>query len=91
MVAWVELALSTATKAITIPLIAIVRDEDGQPSVYVVNSDTGRAEARRLTVGRAFGRQVEVLDGVSAGEEIIVDGQHQLEVGQKILRIQEGR
>ena len=25
------------------------------------------------------------------GEEIIVDGQHQLEVGQKILRVQEGR
>ena len=91
MVAWVELALSTATEAITIPLIAIVRDEDGQPSVYVVNSDTDRAEARRLTVGRAFGTQVEVLDGVSLGEEIIVDGQHQLEVGQKILRVQEGR
>ena len=91
MVAWVNLALSTSTEAVTIPVTAVVKDEDGRPVAYVVVAGTDRAEARRLQLGRAFGKEIEVLDGLSVGEEIVIDGQHYLESGQKIHRVKEGK
>ena len=35
--------------------------------------------------------EVEILSGLTIGETIVVDGQHYLEDGQKILLIEEGR
>lgn len=41
--------------------------------VFVVND--GKAVEKRVQSGRSFGDQIEILDGLSAGDEVIVSGQ----------------
>lgn len=89
MVAWVRLALSDAAQAITIPLVAVVKDKDGNPVAYVIDAQKEHVSARRLKLGRAFAKDVEVLDGLTIGEKIVVDGQHYVEDGQKIRLVKE--
>lgn len=42
--------------------------------VYVVNEKTGKAERRNIRLGRKNPEYYEVLDGLSAGEKVIVSG-----------------
>lgn len=51
-------------------LTALQTDEDGHDVVYVREGD--RYEERAVTLGRRDARQVEVLDGLAAGEEVVV-------------------
>jgi RND family efflux transporter MFP subunit len=91
MVAWVELSLSHAKEAVTIPLVAVVKNKIGQPVAFVVDDETERAEARRIELGQAFAKEVEIVSGLTVGEKIVVDGQHYLGDGQKIRVIEEAK
>jgi RND family efflux transporter MFP subunit len=60
------------TQAITIPQKAVV--ERGQlTSVYVVDQ-SGIARMRLVKTGKTYGDRVEVLSGLTEGEQIVVDG-----------------
>jgi len=59
-----------------------VRNADGRSIVFVLRD--GRAERRAIAVGAAVGDQVEVLSGVSAGEQVVVDGPQTLKDGDKV-------
>jgi len=52
------------------------------PFVYVVNGN--RAAVRKISVGREFGENVEVLSGLHQGEEVVVSGQINLSDNSKI-------
>lgn len=56
-------------EGLTIPLGALVR-HDGGWSVYAV--DTGTARSRAVRLGRRTQAEVEVLDGLAAGERVVV-------------------
>jgi membrane fusion protein, multidrug efflux system len=64
-----------------IPRVAIV-DDDASESVFVVSD--GKAERRTIRTGYARGTQVEVLDGLSGEEEIVVLGQTGLRDGARV-------
>lgn len=52
--------------------------------VYVVEPDQGqgqRAHARTVRVGKTVGRQVSVLEGLKAGEQVVADGSFKLHDG----------
>ena len=51
---------------------AAARNQDGQDIVYVVRGDL--AERRAVRLGLVVGDQVEVIAGLTAGEQLIVDG-----------------
>ena len=53
-----------------VPLTALQTDEGGRDVVYVREGD--RYEERAVTLGRRDARQVEVLDGLATGEEVVV-------------------
>jgi RND family efflux transporter MFP subunit len=59
-------------KAISIPESALVR-KGGLIGVYVVD-DKGLVSYRMLKIGEKYGKNVEVLSGLSNGEKIIVEG-----------------
>lgn len=68
----VELALQTFDDVVLINPTAVSQGPDG-PQVYVVNG-TEQAQARPVTLGpKVNGKQV-VLDGLSAGDKLIVNG-----------------
>lgn len=55
--------------ALKVPTSALFRQGE-QWAVYTVQAD--RAVARRVTLGQRTGRDAEVLDGVAAGEPVII-------------------
>ena len=82
MFARFDIAYEKHADALLIPLAALVR-EDSQTVVYVVKD--GAAERRTIVTGIESNGRVEVLDGLSANEQIIVTGQRSLRDGSKVL------
>ena len=58
--------------AVMVPRMAIVED-DGKNAVYVV--EQGVAQRRSVQTGYSRGENVEILDGLAGGEQIITIGQ----------------
>ena len=76
-------AAETATPRVKLVVpSSAVRTADGRSIVFVLRE--GRAERRAIAVGAAVGDQVEVLSGVSAGEQVVVDGPQTLKDGDKV-------
>ncbi len=57
--------------ATVVPARALRRDEEGHTEAVVV--ENGKAVVRRVTTGIADGDRVEVVDGLAAGETVVVD------------------
>jgi multidrug efflux system membrane fusion protein len=57
-------------------------NQDGN-YVWVVKPDK-TAEMRKVTVARQIGEETVLNDGVSAGEQVVTDGQLRLEQGTKV-------
>jgi membrane fusion protein (multidrug efflux system) len=68
----VRLEQATAGNAITLPQQAVTRSPQGD-SVMVVGTD-GKVKPRPVKVGGQQGGQWVILDGLKAGEQVMVDG-----------------
>lgn len=77
----VDIAAEHHAKVVLVPAIALVRD-GGQTAVFVARG--GKAERRAVILGLSDGTNVEIAQGLSAGEEVIVDGQSGLPDGAAI-------
>lgn len=75
MFARVEFNLSQERKSIVIPREALIGSVK-QAQVFVV--ENGIAKIKNIVVGREFGTSVEVLQGLTEGEEIVVNGQNNI-------------
>lgn len=74
-----RLLLDTQKDAITIPSAAIQTGSQGT-FVYVVKQDQ-TAEVRPVTVGVTEGNISSITSGLSAGEQVVTDGQDRLQAG----------
>ena len=85
--AFARIKIQTATRedAVLIPKQAVV-EQDGQTSVFVANGDT--AQRRTVTLGYENDYQVEVREGVSVGQRVVVAGQGNLKEGAKIREVE---
>jgi membrane fusion protein (multidrug efflux system) len=68
----VRLEQATAGNALTLPQQAVTRSAQGD-SVMVVGAD-GKVSPRPVKVGGQQGGQWVVLEGLQAGEQVMVDG-----------------
>lgn len=75
----VRLEQATAGNAITLPQQAVTRSAQGD-SVMVVDAE-GKAVRRTIQVGGQQNGQWVVLDGLKAGEQVMVDGFQKLRPG----------
>jgi RND family efflux transporter MFP subunit len=85
----VRLEVERHDDAVVVPQYALVlderEDETAQFRAYVLR-DGGRTVAeRRVRVGFYDGDDVEVLEGLSAGERLVVQGQHLLRDGAEVI------
>ena len=70
-------------EALLVPEIAIV--QVGQTSfVWRVKAD-GSVEQAKVTLGSRVGGQAEILDGLAAGDRIVVDGTGKLRPGARVV------
>ncbi|WP_236582004.1 efflux RND transporter periplasmic adaptor subunit [Hydrogenophaga sp. BPS33] len=74
----VRLEQAKASNAILVPQQAVTRTNQGD-TVSVVGAD-GKIESRKIKVGGQQNGQWVVLDGVKAGEQIMVDGFQKLQM-----------
>ncbi len=70
------------SRALVIPIEALIGPETAEPAVFVVTD--GLARRRSVGLGERWDREVEVLTGLADGDEVIVSGQERLEDGQQV-------
>ena len=75
MVAEAKIESGGKVSAVTLPLQALVRDAQGVSTVFVWFADKNRVYARRVETGTVYGREVEILSGLSGGERVVIAGQ----------------
>lgn len=82
----VGIVLQTGRDAgvVAIPAAAVLPGQRG-PLAYVVKAD-GTAEPRDLKTGRGNNGWTVVLEGLTEGEQLVVDGQHRLFPGAKTVK-----
>jgi HlyD family secretion protein len=73
---------TSAQQRLLIPRAA-VRRQNGQDVVYVLRQD--RVERRAVRLGATVGDDVAVLSGLSAGEQVVVEGPAELADGDRVL------
>ena len=74
----VQLEQAQATNAIKLPQQAVTRTAQGD-TVMVVDAE-GKVAPRKITVGSSQGSNWVVLDGLKAGEQVMVDGFQKLQM-----------
>lgn len=82
----VDIETDAKTEAVLVPRRAIIEDE-GETYLFVAEGE--KAFRKKVTLGYESEGDVEVRDGVSAGQKIVVAGQGSLKEGDKI-RVIEG-
>jgi cobalt-zinc-cadmium efflux system membrane fusion protein len=58
---------------ITVPVVAVLRDDENLPFVYVAAAG-GAFDRRRVDLGGRVGDRYEVASGLKAGESVVTDG-----------------
>jgi len=73
--------------ALLVPQQAVTRDAAGNASVLALTQDNV-LERRRITTGAAVDSRWEVLEGLAAGERVVVDGVQRVKVGQQVQPVE---
>ena len=81
-----KLNIDTGDSGIAVPRDAILRFPDGRVTAWVVDDggDVPTVHERIVQTGLEFDGFVEVVDGVSAGERVVVRGNETLQEGQEV-------
>lgn len=78
MLARVSMARRVIENAVTAPLNALI-DKGGERLVFV--ADGNKARAHTVKLGAISGSQIQILEGLAPGDELIVSGQNEVEEG----------
>ncbi|MDR7093863.1 efflux RND transporter periplasmic adaptor subunit [Hydrogenophaga laconesensis] len=81
-----QLATGESSEAIVLPQQAVQRDPAGKPSVQIINAEN-KIEKRPIRLGQALGSQWLVLEGLKAGDRVMVDGFQKARVGQAVTPV----
>lgn len=86
MSARVRIALATGEDGVVIPRDAVIRYPDGRTTVWVAEDrgDGTTVSERQVTLGRAFEGRIHIRSGLSAGTDIVVQGNEALRPGQRV-------
>lgn len=69
---------------VTLPGDAVVRDPQGATQVYVYYPDQKRVYAKRVEIGAAVNKDVQITSGLTGNELIVLAGQTKLKNGQAV-------
>ena len=77
MLASVSIGTGEGAEVVSVPRSALIRG--GREDRVVVALGDGRYAARKVTAGAEYGERVAILDGVAAGDQVVVSGQFLLD------------
>jgi membrane fusion protein (multidrug efflux system) len=75
-----------APKTLLVPQQAVTRTSSGAASVLTVGAG-GKVEKHGLTVDRAIGNAWQVTGGLTAGQQVIVEGSQKISVGDAVKAV----
>lgn len=78
---YVRLAIPRAKPAPIVAASALIVRKEG---TLVAKLDKGRLTVTPVMLGRDFGKEMEVLDGLAIGDEVVVNASDELETGQQV-------
>jgi multidrug efflux system membrane fusion protein len=78
----VQLLVKTLSNVVTVPTAAIQR---GAPGTYVYVINDGKVSVRNVKLGPTDGPMAAVTSGLSAGEQVVVDGTDRLRDGARVI------
>lgn len=81
MIARLTFVRASYPDSIVAPIFCVLPVDDKR---FVAVHKDGRAEVREVEVGIIQGNEVQILNGLSPGEELIVAGQYDVHPGQKV-------
>jgi RND family efflux transporter MFP subunit len=81
MVAEARIASDLKMPLMCVPGEAIVRDAQGATMVFVYYPEQQRAYSKRVKAGALCGTEVEIKEGLSGNESIVIAGQDRLRDG----------
>jgi len=84
MVAEAKIAGDRKISIMTLPGEAIVRDDQGATMVFVYFPEQGRVYSKRVKIGAFRGTEVEIKEGLSGNESIVIAGQDHLRDGMPV-------
>jgi membrane fusion protein (multidrug efflux system) len=90
MVAESRIETGEKVSAMTVPGQAIVRDAQGATTVFLFFPEKNRVYARRVDTGSVFGREVEIIRGLSGSEKVVVGGQQLVHEGAPAMPVEAG-
>ena len=81
------LQLDSGRQATIVPKDAVIRYPDGRITVWVVRSNKGNTivKERRVIPGPAFDGKLAIVDGISDGDEVVIEGNESLRDGQTVI------
>ncbi len=72
-----------------LPVSAVQADGDLEAQVWMLDNDTMTVNSHPVRIGRMSGRRIEVVDGLSGGEEIVSVGAAYLSEGMRVSRMRQ--
>ena len=78
MVCDVNLGISATKGMLTVPYQAVDKDRDNNNFVFVVDPKQMIATKRIIHIGNYVNDNIEILDGLSAGEKVVCEGKQKL-------------
>lgn len=82
MFADVKLSRGQSGKAVVVPIETVVSLNNNNPYLFTV--ENGKAVKKDIKIGITTSSRVEILEGLTAGQEVIIRGQSNLEDGQSV-------
>jgi RND family efflux transporter MFP subunit len=68
-----EVLTGVTERAILVPAVAVYRDDRSAKASYVYVAEGGKAVRRAVRIGRETGSKLEILEGLSPGDQLIAE------------------
>lgn len=82
---YVKLAVPRSKPSPSVPASALLVRKEGTLVAKIAGAGAdAHLEVKKVVLGRDFGKEIEILDGVAAGEQVVVNASDDLETGQKV-------
>lgn len=91
MTANVQIGLASAelSKHIFLPISAVKGAVDMTPTVFIVNPETSKLEAKAIKVGSMFASNIQVIEGLELGDQVVVAGVSFMREGDQVSLMKE--
>ena len=85
MVCDVNLTVQAKVQAVVVPVQSLLKDVNNENYVFVVDKKSGIARKVTVEAGEIIHNKVRIINGISVGELIVVNGQHKLKDQQNVV------